>query len=147
MNKGGRIFRADKSKAQTLPDHVKEILAPYFPDFDLDQIRIFLGIPFYVTMDANAFTDGNNLFFKPDAYDTESIAGIALIGHEITHSVQYQERGKWRFRAKYLSNWSKGFKTHRSFDHAYYFNEFEIEARAMEDRIYNDLLVVQLERG
>ena len=140
MNKRGRIFRADKSKAESLPEHVKQILAPYFPDFDLDQIRVFEGIPFYVTMDATAFTDGNNIFFKLGAFDPDSIEGIALIGHEVTHSVQVQTHGKWRFRASYLTNWGRQYKKHRNFNHAYYYNEFEIEARAMEDRIYSDLL-------
>ena len=140
MNKRGRIFRADKSKAESLPEHVKQILAPYFPDFDLDQIRVFEGIPFYVTMDATAFTDGNNIFFKLGAFDPDSIEGIALIGHEVTHSVQSQTHGKWRFRAQYLTNWGNQYKEHRNFNQAYYYNEFEIEARAMEDRIYSDLL-------
>jgi hypothetical protein len=144
MNKRGRILRADKSKAESLPDHVKAILAPYFPGFDLDQIRVYEGIPFYVTMDATAYTDGNNIFFKPGAFDPHSIEGIALIGHEVTHSVQFQQHGKWRFRARYLTNWSKQYTQHRNFNHAYYYNEFEIEARAMEDRIYSDLLMQEM---
>ncbi len=144
MNKRGRIFRADKSKAESLPDHVKAILSPYFPAFDLDQIRVYEGIPFYVTMDATAYTDGNNIFFKPGAFDPDSVEGIALIGHEVTHSVQFQTHGKWRFRASYLTNWGKGYKEHRNFNHAYYYNEFEIEARAMEDRIYSNLLAEQM---
>lgn len=146
MNKRGRIFRADKTKAQLLPDHVKEILAPYFPNFDLEQIRVYEGIPFYVTMDASAFTNGNNLFFKPGAYDPDSVEGIALIGHEVTHSVQFQRHGKWRFRASYVTNWGKQYKAYRNFNHAYFYNEFEIEARAMEDRIYNDLLMMEMEQ-
>ncbi len=144
MNKRGRIFRADKSKAESLPDHVQQILAPYFPDFDLDQIRVYEGIPFYVTMDATAYTDGNNIFFKPGAFDPDSMAGIALIGHEVTHSVQFYRHGKWRFRARYLTNWGQQFKAHRNFDHAYFYNEFEIEARAMEDQIYRDLLMIEM---
>ncbi|HEX4946497.1 MAG TPA: DUF4157 domain-containing protein [Blastocatellia bacterium] len=147
MNKRGRIFRADPAKAQSLPDHVKTILAPYFPGFDLDQIRIHEGIPFYVTMDATAYTDGNNIFFKPGAFNPDSIEGIALIGHEVTHSVQFQRHGKWRFRASYLTNWGKQYTQHRNFGHAYYYNEFEIEARAMEDRIFSDLLLRQMEHG
>jgi hypothetical protein len=144
MTKRGRIFRADKSKAESLPDHVKELLAPYFPDFDLDQIRVYEGIPFYVTMDASAYTDGNNIFFKPGAYDPDSVEGIALIGHEVTHSVQFHRHGKWRFRARYLTNWGRQFKAHRNLNHAYFYNEFEMEARAMEDRIYSDLFNLNL---
>ncbi len=144
MNTSGRIFRADPAQAESLPEHVKVILAPYFPDFDLAQIRVFEGIPFYVTMDATAYTDGNNIFFKPGAYDPDSTAGIALIGHEVTHSVQFQTYGKWRFRARYLTNWGRQYTAHRNFSHAYYYNEFEIEARALEDRIYSDLLAIQM---
>jgi hypothetical protein len=144
MNKRGRIFRTDSTQGAPLPDHVKEILAPYFPDFDLEQIRVFEGIPFYVTMDATAYTDGNNIFFKPGAFDPDSIEGIALIGHEVTHSVQFERHGKWRFRTRYLTNWGKQYTQHRNFTHAYYYNEFEIEARAMEDRIYSDLLMNEM---
>lgn len=140
MNRRGRIWRADLSKGRPLPDHVKKILAPYFPTFDLAQIRIFEGIPFYVTMDATAYTDGNHIFFKPGAFDPDSIEGIALIGHEVTHSVQFQTCGKWRFRASYLRNWARQLQTHRTFAHAYFYNEFEVEARAMEQRILDDLL-------
>ena len=140
-----RIFRANKSKAEVLPDNIKQILAPYFPDFDLNEIRIFHGIPFYVTMDAAAYTDGNKLFFKPGFYDPDSIGGIALIGHEITHSVQFQNYGKWKFRASYLGKWGRQFKAHRSLNLAYFHNEFEIEAREVEQRIFDDLM--QLEHG
>lgn len=145
MNKRGRIFRADQTKAHPLPAHVQELLAPYFPTLDLAQIRVHEGIPWYVTMDATAYTDGNNIFFKPGAFDPDSLAGIALIGHEVTHSVQFQTHGKWRFRTRYLTNWGRQYKEHRDFNHAYYYNEFEIEARAMEDRIYQDLLHWQSE--
>ncbi len=143
MAKRTRIFRAKKSEAASLPEHVKKILAPYFPDFDLDQIRIFHGIPFYVTMDAAAFTDGNNIFFKPGFFDPDSIAGIALIGHEVTHSVQFQSQGKWKFRASYLGKWGRMYKEHRSLNLAYYYNEFEVEAREVEQRIFDDLMNLQ----
>lgn len=145
MNLRGRIFRADPTKALPLPAHVQEILAPYFPTFDLAQIRIHEGIPWYVTMDATAYTDGNNIFFKPGAFDPDSLEGIALIGHEVTHSVQFQTYGKWHFRTRYLTNWSQQYKEQRNFNHAYYNIEFEIEARAMEERIYQDLLQLQSE--
>lgn len=144
MSNRGRIFRANKLKAQPLPPHVKEILAPYFPNFDLDQIRLYEGIPWYVTMDADAYTDGNNIFFKLGKFDPKSPEGIALIGHEITHSVQFHTHGKWWFRARYLGNWGWKLKEHRSFTNAYFYNKFEIEARAMEQRIYDDLLYLTL---
>jgi hypothetical protein len=145
MNKRGRIFRAVKAKAQPLPAPVKKVLAPYFPHFDLEQIRVYEGIPWYVTMDADAYTDGNNIFFKPGKFDPESAEGIALIGHEIMHSLQFHTHGKWRFRARYLGNWGRQFKAYRSLNHAYFYNDFEIEARAMEQRIYCDLLSQTLE--
>ena len=143
MAKRTRIFRAKKANAAPLPEHVKKILGPYFPDFDLDQIRVFHGIPFYVTMDAAAFTDGNHIFFKPGVFDPDSSAGSALIGHEVTHSVQFQSHGKWKFRAAYVSKWGRMYKEHRSLNLAYHHNEFEVEARAVEQRIFDDLMNMQ----
>ncbi len=147
MDKRKRIFWANKSNARPLPEHIRQILAPYFPEYNLAEIQIFDGIPFYVTMDAVAFTDGNKLYFKPGCFDPNSIEGIALIGHEITHSVQFQQLGKWKFRVSYLGKWGRQFKISRSLNLAYYNNEFEVEAREVEQRIFDDLHKLQIERG
>lgn len=126
--------------ARRLPPHVKALLAPYFPGLDLDAVRILDGIPPYVLMNADAYTDHHKLYFAPGKYDAETPEGIALIGHEVTHYRQYCSYGTWRFRAAYGGCWAREMIARRSWEHAYFWNPFEVEARAMERRIYEDLL-------
>jgi hypothetical protein len=130
-----------------LPALVKCLLAPYFPGLDLEAIRIHEGIPWYVPKAAVAYTDCYQLYFAPSCYDPYSVAGLALLGHELTHSLQYQTWGKWRFRASYSCLWALGLLHYRSFEQAYGYNWFEVEARAMERRLYRDLVNRNLSCG
>lgn len=129
-----------RAAARELPAHIKALLAPYFPGLDLDAVRVLEGIPWYVAMDADAYTDRHLIYFKPGKYDTRTPQGIALIGHEITHCRQYRSYGTWRFRAAYSSCWARKLFEHRSWERAYFLNPFEVEARTMEERIYNDII-------
>ena len=92
-----------------LPNSVKEILGSYFPDTDLDEVRVKTGVPWYVPSENPAtdgknvaYTQGNTLYFEPGYYDTESASGLALIGHELTHVRQQNEHGLWTYRRRYL---------------------------------------------
>ncbi len=123
-----------------LPARVKELLAPCFPGLDLEAIRIHEGLPWYVPRAAAAYTDYYHLYFAPGRYDPYSVAGLALLGHELTHSLQYQTWGRWRFRAAYSCLWAFGLARYRSFEQTYRYNWFEVEARAMERRLYRDLV-------
>ncbi len=122
-----------------LPESAKKLLAPYFPGLDLDRISVQEGIPWYVPMKAVAYTDRHKIYFAPGSYDPYSIEGIALIGHEIIHMLQYAEHGTWRFRYCYAKAWVLAFGRTRSFNAAYCLNPFECAAREMEERIYRDL--------
>lgn len=121
------------------------MIAPYFPGLDLNSVRVHEGIPWYVTMDADAYTDRHHIYFAPGKYDPGTPEGIALIGHEVMHCWQYFRHGKWRFRAAYGGCWARKLVEHRSWNYAYFLNPFEVEARAMEQRIYADLLNRQRE--
>lgn len=122
-----------------MPAFVRQLIQPYFPDFDLDSIRIYEGIPWYVLMDAVAYTDRQMIYFKPGSYDEESLAGLALIAHEITHCWQYRQLGTWRFRWQYLRDWVHHFRRSGSFTKAYFNVRFEREARLVEQKVYEDL--------
>ncbi|HKY04175.1 MAG TPA: DUF4157 domain-containing protein [Blastocatellia bacterium] len=122
-----------------LPESAKKLLAPYFPGFDLDLIRVREGIPWYVPMKAAAYTDRDKIYFAPGAYDPYSIEGIALIGHEIMHILQYREYGTWRFRYCYGKAWAVAFGRTLSFKAAYGMNPFECAAREIEERICREL--------
>src|SRR5215470_4248958 len=124
---------------ELLPQEIKVLLAPYFPGFNLNKIRIHHGIPWYVPMKASAYTDRNHIYFAPGSYDPYSAEGIALIAHEIAHSVQYENHGIWMFRQLYIRAWLVELCQHLSFNDAYSRNPFEAAARALEERVYNDL--------
>ena len=115
-----------------LPDNLKTVLTPHFPEQDLSQIVIHLSIPWYVRKFARitpaAYTSGNNIHFAPGKYDPDSVNGIARIAHEITHTQQYSQYGKIRFRVKYLAFFFKGKNEHLSDDEAYETIPFEKEA-------------------
>jgi hypothetical protein len=133
----------DRGRAQAaagpLPECVKRLLEPYFPGFDLAAIRVRAGLPWYVLMRADAYTDCDDIYFARGSYDTHSAGGIALIGHEIAHCLQYRRLGKWRFRALYISSWARGLGRYRSLGKAYAGNRFEVEARSLQHKIYGDL--------
>lgn len=118
---------------------MQQILAPYFPDFELASVRVREGIPWYVLMDADGYTDRNVIYFKSGRYDPETVAGIALIGHEVAHCWQYHCHGAWSFRARYIASWLIELARTLSWTEAYLNICFEIEARKIEETIYRDL--------
>jgi len=90
-------------------------------------------------MKAIAYTNRNHIYFAPGRYNPDSLEGIAMIAHELSHCAQYKSYGTWRFRALYVGCWLKEFWRHGSFDKAYSQNRFEVAARAMEERVLADL--------
>lgn len=94
-----------------LPDDAKLLLGRWFPDLDLDAIRVHNGIPWYVpnrnrdTGEQNiAYTEGNNLYFDTGYYDPSTASGLALLAHELTHVRQQSRYGLWTYRYLYLSD-------------------------------------------
>jgi hypothetical protein len=132
-----------EARMNGLPPHVMKKLASHFEGFDLDRIRILAGIPRYVRMFAaiepSAYASGHVLYFSEGAYDPRSEEGIALIGHEVTHSRQYAEFGTWRFRLKYLGDYLKNRMKGMTAAEAYRSVSFEKEARRMQSLILGDL--------
>jgi hypothetical protein len=126
-----------------LPQAVQELLAPHFPDFDLRRVRIHHGIPPHIRLFAviipSAYTSGYDLHFAPGAYDTDSIEGLALIAHEIAHSIQYERHGKVRFQLLYLLHYVANKRKAMSDLHAYEEIPFEREARAKEQEVLERL--------
>jgi hypothetical protein len=123
-----------------LPLEVQQLLAPFFPGFDLSQIRIYEGIPRYVligsAIEPVGYTDCNRIYLTPGAYRVDSIEGLALLAHEITHCRQYKQHGTWRFRAKYLLAYFKNRRRGMTGQNAYLSIPFEIEAREIEAKTY-----------
>jgi len=45
-------------------------------------------------LNANAFTEGNNIFFAPGKFQPYTEAGDNLIAHEVSHLIQQEQVGK-----------------------------------------------------
>jgi hypothetical protein len=132
-----------KRKSVRLPEEVVRLLAPFFPGFDLNRIRIHEGIPRYVIGDPVGYAARNNIYLAPGLYRVDTIEGLVLIAHEVAHCLQYQRHGVWRFRARYLAAYFKN--RLRGMDHlkAYRRVPFEIEAREIEAEVYRALKDLQ----
>jgi hypothetical protein len=128
-----------KRKAEALPEEVVRLLAPFFPTFDLSRVRIREGIPRYVIGDPVGYADRNTIYFAPGAYCVDTIEGLALIAHEITHCRQYHQHGTWHFRARYLAAYFKNRLCGMNHLKAYRNIPFEIEAREIEVAVYRAL--------
>jgi hypothetical protein len=132
-----------KREPARLPEEVVQLLAPFFPGFDLSRIRIHEGIPRYVVGHPVGYADRNNIYFAPGLYRVDTIEGLTLIAHEVAHCLQYHRHGVWPFRARYLAAYFKN--RLRGMDHlkAYRGIPFEIEAREIEAEVYRVLKSLQ----
>ena len=129
-----------KRRGEPLPREVQQLLARFFPGFDLRRVRIIEGIPRYVIATPIGYADRNNIYLASEYYRVDTAEGLALIAHEITHCRQYQQLGAWRFRAKYLAAYFKNRRSGMPHDQAYLQIPFEIEAREVEREVYAAML-------
>jgi hypothetical protein len=128
-----------RRKPEPLPEETKRLLAPFFPDFDLNRILICEGIPWYVTGSPRGYADRRQIYLAPGEYRPDSIEGLALLAHEIEHCRQYLRYGTWRFRARYLAAYFRNRWRRMSGLHAYLNIPFEIEAREVEAEVSQTL--------
>jgi RHS repeat-associated protein len=94
----------DPTGLQGLPACVADALRKYFPsNFDFSKVDIrelrFRSPTF------SAITVGNTIVFSKGEYDPYSVTGLALIGHELTHVMQYRDQGVLGFIPKYVAQW------------------------------------------
>jgi hypothetical protein len=69
---------------------------------------------------------GNNIYFRPGAYDPTTVNGLALLGHELVHVDQFGNGLTWE---KYV--WA--------LRHSYEKNPYEKPAYDKQDEIRNTL--------
>ncbi len=132
-----------RRSAEVLPEEVVQLLSPFFPGFDMGLVRIFEGIPRYIVFGPIGYADRYNIYFAPGAFRVDTIAGLALIAHEIAHCQQYRRHGAWRFRARYLASYFKNRLRGMNHLKAYRNIPFEIEAREIEVEVYRALKKLQ----
>jgi Domain of unknown function (DUF4157) len=104
-------------------------LAPYIATADLTRAVLHCGtVPWYLPKRFSAIVRGHHIFFRPGVYDPHTVAGIALLGHELTHVGQYR---MGMSAARYLCSVIGGYHNSR----------YEKAAFAMQARILNDLTI------
>jgi RHS repeat-associated protein len=74
-----------------LTDCEKEALAPYIPKIDLDNADLHdEQVPFWLGKRFAGVTINNNIYFRPGVYDSSTVNGLAILGHELVHVGQYR---------------------------------------------------------
>ncbi|MGB3637137.1 MAG: DUF4157 domain-containing protein [Rivularia sp. (in: cyanobacteria)] len=79
-----------RGSGQTLPDNVKQPMESAFGN-DFSQVNIHTDTQSHQlneSIQARAFTTGNDIFFREGAFNPTSQDGQELIAHELTHVVQ-----------------------------------------------------------
>jgi Domain of unknown function (DUF4157) len=88
-------------------------MVKYFPDLDLGYVQIHDGIPFYVPGDdKDGYTSKTDIYIRDGHYKPDSVIGLSLLGHELTHTRQYQQYCDIPFKLTYagqaISNFGYG---------------------------------------
>ena len=135
---GDKDIKPPDVKTESLTPCVQKYLSGFFGGQSLAGIQIQRDyLPPIAPSDARAFTStGDLISFNKGEYQPNTMEGIALIGHEITHNFQARKYGDARFGVLYLGDsavqWVRG-------RDVYLGNRFEKEAFAKEKEIRADL--------
>lgn len=135
--------------SRPLPAHLKVLFREYFPDVDLDRVRVHDALPWiarFAPISVRAMALGRRIYFDGD-FDPDSIEGIATIGHELVHVSQWRRTGGFLaralgpvgFAARYVGEYALNRLRGMSRCDAYRAIRFEREAERFE-RSVRDLL-------
>ena len=114
-------------KARPLNADEISMLAPYIPQEDLAGALLHIGrVPWYLPKRFSGIARGRDIYFREGAYVEGSVAGVALLGHELVHVGQYR---LGMTALHYLASALLGYSRSR----------FERAAHAMQQRILEDL--------
>lgn len=97
-------------QARCLSEYEKQSLAPFFAASTLNIARIIDGkVPFWLRSCMCAVVLHNKIYFRHGAYQAHSVAGLALLAHELTHVEQFLSgmtvwRYCWASRFGYARN-------------------------------------------
>jgi RHS repeat-associated protein len=124
------------------------LLTSYFPGLDLGDVDLHYGWDTSVGS-YEAKTVGDQIFLHhPFHYATyDDVAFAALIGHELTHVIQYRTQGMWpglnnlSFGANYYREWRSRYAKGLSSDESYSVISFELEAYEVGRKIERELRV------
>ena len=122
-----------------LPTEAIRALQPFFPTFDLARIRLREGIPRYVIGEPLGYVEGSTIYLRKGVFQPETTDGLALLAHEIAHCQQYERLGTRRFLVRYVWAYCRNRLRGMNHDAAYRDIPFEIEARRIEDFVFETL--------
>jgi|GEM_PF-1999460 len=103
-----------RPRANKMPQHVKDVLAPYFPASILNRVRWkrqssagfgLDSIVLRVADGADAITLDDTVVFKHDP-NAKDIDAYELWAHELLHVIQYQNMGVEGFANAYSLDWN-----------------------------------------
>lgn len=116
-----------------LTEREKCLLRPYIPEVDLQNADLRDGkVPWYLPKKFRGITRGNKIFIRPGGYASDTVGGIALLGHELVHVGQYRQGMNW---LKYVWSTRKG----------YFNSKYEIPAYDIQLQIQRELTDEDLE--
>ncbi|MDB5932961.1 MAG: hypothetical protein JWQ01_305 [Massilia sp.] len=98
--RGNPISLVDPFGLRPLTGNEKSCLKYIIPQIDLDNADVRDGVTLeYPLIEGyDAITRGNTIYFRPGAYDSSKVAGIALLAHELVHVGQYRRGATlWSF--------------------------------------------------
>lgn len=90
-----KLIKDSKGKGKQLPDDIRNVLEAELR-FDLSKVRIHNGEEASRAtslLNAQAFTQGYNIYFNKNKYNPYSKEGKHLLVHELTHVVQQKGHG------------------------------------------------------
>ncbi|MFW6039752.1 MAG: DUF4157 domain-containing protein [Gemmatimonadota bacterium] len=135
-----------------LPDHLQVLFREFFPDVDLERVRVHGGLPWiarFAPISVRAMALGRHIYFD-SSYDAGSPDGIAEIGHELAHVWQWRRGGyvlgPISFAARYVGAYAVNRLRGMSKYDAYRNIGFEREAARFE-RSIRDFLVTDAADG
>ena len=132
-----------KGGGESLTTCVQQILAPHYSNLVLSRIKIHTSIPWIIQKTAKiipaAITVDEDIYFShrgSNGYDPDTIAGIKLIAHELTHTQQYKNYKTvvgfgWDYWDEYDKNKDKGMSDSDTYSNI----SFEVNARTNADRV------------
>jgi len=134
---GNPLSLIDPDGLRPLNNCEKSVMARFgIPQTDLDNADLHDGeVPSYLAKDMAGITRGNDIYFRPGAYDPTTVGGMAILGHELVHVGQYRNGMTWL---------SYGVESIRN---GYEKNKYEVPAYQMTSRIMNELKANDLNGG
>ena len=83
-------LESSRGSGNVLPDHTRAEMESNF-GVDFSNVRVHTGqqaVQMNQSLNAQAFTHGNNVYFNQGKYQPDTTEGRKLIAHELTHTIQ-----------------------------------------------------------